>query len=77
MTPLQENKLMNAILKAVVKGKGKKAIAIAAKKDRKLGMKVRDMVQSIFSLQSDLQKLRKSNPKAAKRADDIYRELGL
>jgi len=42
MTPLQENKLMNAILKAVVKGKGKKAIAIAAK-----------------------------------RADDIYRELGL
>ena len=27
--------------------------------------------------QSDLQKLRESNPKAAKRADDIYRELGL
>ena len=62
MTPLQENKLMNAILKAVVKGKGKKAIAIAAKKDRKLGMKVKDMVQSILGLQSDLQKIRKSNP---------------
>ena len=40
-------------------------------------MKVRDMVQSILGLQSDLQKIRKSNPKAAKRADDIYRELGL
>ena len=77
MTPLQENKLMNAILKAVVKGKGKKAIAIAAKKDRKLGMKVRDMVQSMLGLQSGLEKLRKSNPEAAKRADDIYKELGL
>ena len=54
MTPLQENKLMQAVLKAVVKGQGKKAIAIAAKKDRKLGLKVRDMVQSIFGLQSDL-----------------------
>ena len=34
MTPLQENKLMNAVLKAVVAGKGRKAIAIAAKKDK-------------------------------------------
>ena len=75
MTPLQENKLMQAVLKAVVKGQGKKAIAIAAKKDRKLGLKVRDMVQSIFGLQSDLNKWRKSNPKLAKRADAIYKSI--
>ena len=40
-------------------------------------MKVRDMVQSMLGLQSGLEKLRKSNPEAAKRADDIYKELGL
>ena len=40
MTPLQENKLMNAVLKAVVAGKGRKAIAIAAKKDKKLGKQI-------------------------------------
>ena len=77
MTPLQENKLMNAVLKAVVAGKGRKAIAIAAKKDRKLGMKVKDMVNSIFSLQSDILKLRKKNPKLAKAADAAYKEIGM
>ena len=77
LTPLQENKLMNAVLKAVVAGKSRKAIAIAAKKDKKLGMKVRDIVQSIFSLQSDISKLRKKNPKLAKAADAAYKELGL
>jgi|TARA_X000001036_G_C20096189_1_gene569227 hypothetical protein len=77
LTPLQENKLVQAVLKAVSKGQGKRAIAIAAKKDRKLGMKVKDIVQSIFSLQSDISKLRKKNPKLAKAADAAYKELGL
>ena len=71
MTPLQENKLMNAILKAVVKGKGKKAIAIAAKKDRKLGMKVKDIVNSIFKMQKDIDKL-DVDPKRLKKFQDIY-----
>ena len=70
MTPLQENKLMNAILKAVVKGKGKKAIAIAAKKDRKLGMKVKDIVNSIFKMQKDIDKL-DVDPKRLKKFQDI------
>jgi hypothetical protein len=77
LTPLQENKLMKAVLKAVTKGQGKRAIAIAAKKDRKLGMKVKDMVNSIFSLQSDILKLRKKNPKLAKAADAAYKEIGM
>jgi len=76
MTSLQENKLVQAVLKAVSKGQGKRAIAIAAKKDRKLGMKVKDIVQSIFSLQSDISKLRKKNPKLAKAADDARKEIG-
>tara|TARA_A100001391_G_C4864274_1_gene223425 strand:+ start:254 stop:487 length:234 start_codon:yes stop_codon:yes gene_type:complete len=76
LTPLQENKLMNAVLKAVIKGQGRKAIAIAAKKDRKLGMKVKDMVQSIFSLQSDISNLRKKNPELAKAADAARRAIG-
>ena len=76
LTPLQENKLVQAVLKAVSKGQGKRAIAIAAKKDRKLGMKVKDIVQSIFSLQSDISKLRKKNPKLAKEADAARKEIG-
>ena len=76
LTPLQENKLVQAVLKAVSKGQGKRAIAIAAKKDRKLGMKVKDIVQSIFSLQSDISKLRKKNPKLAKAADAARKEIG-
>ena len=76
MTSLQENKLVQAVLKAVSKGQGKRAIAIAAKKDRKLGMKVKDIVQSIFSLQSDISKLRKKNPKLAKAADAARKEIG-
>ena len=67
---------MNAVLKAVIKGQGRKAIAIAAKKDRKLGMKVKDMVQSIFSLQSDISNLRKKNPELAKAADAARRAIG-
>ena len=71
MTPLQENKLMNAVLKAVVAGKGRKAIAIAAKKDRKLGMKVKDIVNSIFKMQKDIDKL-DVDPKRLKKFQDIY-----
>ena len=76
LTSLQENKLMNAVLKAVIKGQGRRAIAIAAKKDRKLGMKVKDMVQSIFGLQSDISKLRKKNPEIAKAADAARKAIG-
>ena len=43
MTPLQENKLMKVL--KLFKGQGKKAKK--QKKDKKLGLKVRDMVQSI------------------------------
>jgi|TARA_Y100000114_G_C11648552_1_gene272955 hypothetical protein len=71
MTPLQENKLMQAVLKAVSKGQGKRAIAIAAKKDRKLGMKVKDIVNSIFKMQKDIDKL-DVDPKRLKKFQDIY-----
>ena len=40
-------------------------------------MKVKDMVNSIFSLQSDILKLRKKNPKLAKAADAAYKEIGM
>ena len=70
MTPLQENKLMQAVLKAVSKGQGKRAIAIAAKKDRKLGMKVKDIVNSIFKMQKDIDKL-DVDPKRLKKFQDI------
>jgi len=71
MTPLQENKLMQAVLKAVSKGQGKRAIAIVAKKDRKLGMKVKDIVNSIFKMQKDIDKL-DVDPKRLKKFQDIY-----
>ena len=71
MTPLQENKLMQAVLKAVSKGQGKRAIAIAAKKDRKLGMKVKDIVNSIFKMQKDIDKL-DVDPERLKKFQDIY-----
>jgi len=71
LTPLQENKLVQAVLKAVSKGQGKRAIAIAAKKDRKLGMKVKDMVSSIFQFQRDVDKL-DIDPKRLKKFQDIY-----
>ncbi len=71
LTPLQENKLMQAVLKAVSKGQGKRAIAIAAKKDKKLGMKVKDMVSSIFQFQKDVDKL-DIDPKRLKKFQDIY-----
>ena len=70
LTPLQENKLVQAVLKAVSKGQGKRAIAIAAKKDRKLGMKVKDMVSSIFQFQRDVDKL-DIDPKRLKKFQDI------
>tara|TARA_B100000902_G_scaffold215419_1_gene204904 strand:+ start:2618 stop:2839 length:222 start_codon:yes stop_codon:yes gene_type:complete len=70
LTPLQENKLMQAVLKAVSKGKGKRAIAIAAKKDKKLGMKVKDMVSSIFQFQKDVDNL-DLDPKRLKKFQDI------
>ena len=70
MTPLQENKLMQAVLKAVSKGQGKRAIAIAAKKNRKLGMKVKDIVNSIFKMQKDIDKL-DVDPKRLKKFQDI------
>jgi len=71
LTPLQENKLVQAVLKAVSKGQGKRAIAIAAKKDKKLGMKVKDMVSSIFQFQRDVDKL-DIDPKRLKKFQDIY-----
>mgnify|MGYP001359060080 CR=1 FL=1 len=70
LTPLQENKLMQAVLKAVSKGQGKRAIAIAAKKDKKLGMKVKDMVSSIFQFQKDVDNL-DLDPKRLKKFQDI------
>ena len=70
LTSLQENKLMKAVLKAVTKGQGKRAIAIAAKKDRKLGMKVKDIVNSIFKMQKDIDKL-DVDPKRLKKFQDI------
>jgi hypothetical protein len=71
LTPLQENKLVQAVLKAVSKGQGKRAIAIAAKKDKKLGMKVKDIVSSIFQFQRDVDKL-DIDPKRLKKFQDIY-----
>ena len=38
-------------------------------------MKVRDIVKSIFGLQSDISSLRKRNPKLAKAADCIVKNL--
>ena len=70
LTPLQENKLVQAVLKAVSKGQGKRAIAIAAKKDKKLGMKVKDIVSSIFQFQRDVDKL-DIDPKRLKKFQDI------
>ena len=70
LTPLQENKLVQAVLKAVSKGQGKRAIAIAAKKDKKLGMKVKDIVSSIFQFQRDVDKL-DLDPKRLKKFQDI------
>ena len=70
MTPLQENKLMQAVLKAVSKGQGKRAIAIAAKKDRKLGMKVKDATEKA---DHDVDRANLDvDPKRLKKFQDIY-----
>ena len=75
MPPLQDNRLMQAIIKAVNKGNGRKAIAMAARKDKKLGMKVKNMVKQIFSLQTDLSRLKSKNPDLYNKFDDIWNEL--
>jgi len=72
LTPLQENKLVQAVLRAVSKGQGKRAIAIAAKKDKKLGMKVKDIVNSIFKMQKGYDNL-DIDPKRLKKFQDIYK----
>ena len=67
MTPLQENKLLKAILTAIAKGKGRKAVNIASKVSKSAGKDMRDVLGLLGKIQKNFDDIEKKEPGITKR----------
>ena len=67
MTPLQENKLLKAILTAIAKGKGRKAVSIASKVSKSAGQDIRDVLGILGQIQKNIDDIEKKEPGITKR----------
>ena len=67
MTPLQENKLLKAILTAIAKGKGRKAVSIASKVSKSAGQDMRDVLGILGQIQKNFDDMEKTEPGITKR----------
>ena len=62
MTPLQENKLLKAILTAIAKGKGRKAVSIASKVSKSAGKDIQDVLGLLGQIQKNFDDIEKKEP---------------